>query len=57
MAMGKNISWKKGKGKHYHFSCNIKVVGKNIKWGRGEGDGYFGEENQDLKNGVGKKKL
>ena len=26
----------------------------NIKWGRGQGNGQFVDENQDLKNGVGK---
>ena len=29
--------------------CNIMAVVEIIKWRRGEGDGYFGEENQDLK--------
>ena len=37
MAVGKNITWLKGKGKPYHLFCNIKAVGKNIKWGKGEG--------------------
>ena len=53
MAVGKNITWKKGK--QYHVPYNIEAVGKNLKFGRGEGDGNFGEENQDFfKMGVGK---
>ena len=50
MAVGKNITWKKRKGKQNHLPYNIKAAGKNIKWGRGEGDGNFGVENQDIKN-------
>ena len=34
MAVRKNITWKIGKGKQYHFLYNIEAVGKNIKWGR-----------------------
>ena len=34
MAVGKNITCKKGNGKHYHLII-IKAVGKNIKWGKG----------------------
>ena len=49
MAVGKNIMWKKGKGKQYYPPYNIKAVGKNIKWGKGEGDGNLGEGNHDLK--------
>ena len=49
MAVGKNITWKKGKGKQYHLPCNIRVIGKNIKWGRGKEGGNFEEENKDLK--------
>ena len=42
MAVGKKIMWKKvkGKGKQYHLPI-----------GPGEAeDGYFGEENKDLKD-------
>ena len=45
MAVGKNLSRKKGKGEAYHLFYNIKAVGKNIKLGRGVGDGHFVEEN------------
>ena len=37
---------KKGKGKQYLLSYNIKAVGKNIKCGRGEGNRNFGEGNK-----------
>ena len=37
---------KKGKGKQYHLSYNIKAVGKDIKWGKGERHKICGEENQ-----------
>ena len=40
MAVGKNLMWKKGKGKQYHHAG---------KRGRGETDGNFKEENQDFK--------
>ena len=50
MAVGKNITWKKGR---YNLSYDIKAVEKNIKWGRGAGDRNFVEENQDKKNGDG----
>ena len=33
MAVGKNTTWKKGKGKQYHLPYNTEAVGKNIKWG------------------------
>ena len=36
MAVGKNITWKKGKGKQNHFPCNIEAIEKNIKLGKGE---------------------
>ena len=32
--MGKNITWKKRKGKQNNLPYIIEVVGKNIKWGR-----------------------
>ena len=38
--------------KKYIFSFNIKAARNNIKWGRGE-EWKFGEENQNLNNGVG----
>ena len=47
MAVGKNITWKRGKGKQYYLPYDIEDVGKNIKCGKW--DGYFGEENQDFK--------
>ena len=47
MGVGKNITWKKGKGKQCHFPYNIMAVGKNIRGEEENGD--FGEENQDLK--------
>ena len=31
MAVGKNITWKKGKGMQYHLPFNIEAVWKNIK--------------------------
>ena len=34
MSVGKNVTWKKGKGKKYHLPCNIEAAGKNIKRGR-----------------------
>ena len=43
MAVGKNITWKRGKGKHYHLPYNIEAVGKNIKCRRREGDGIVGK--------------
>ena len=49
MALGKNITLKKGKEEQYHLPYNIKAVRKNIKWGREEGDGNFEEENPDFK--------
>ena len=53
-SVDKNITRKKGLGKQYHISYNIKAVGKNIKWGRGKGDGTFGEDlTKILKMGVG----
>ena len=36
MALGKNITWKKGSN---ITSCKILAVGKNIKWRKGGGDG------------------
>ena len=41
MAVGMNITWKKGMGNKYHNPYNIEAVGK--KWGTGGGDGSFGE--------------
>ena len=35
MAVRKNITWKKGKGKQYHLPYNIEAIGKNIYWGKG----------------------
>ena len=35
MAVGKNITWKKGK--QYHLLYYIEAVRKNIKWGKGKG--------------------
>ena len=49
MAMGKKITWKKGK--QYYLPYNIEAVGKNIKWGR-EGDGKFEEEYKVVGNFV-----
>ena len=49
MTVGKNITWKKGKGEAYNNPYNIMVVGKNINFGRAEQDGSFGEENQYFK--------
>ena len=54
MAVGKNITSKKGKEKQYHLPYIIEAVWKNIEWGKGEGDGYFGEENQGLKKWWGR---
>ena len=54
MAVGKNITRKKGKGKQYYFSFHFEAVGKNIKWEKEEGDVHFGEKNLDLKIVVGK---
>ena len=31
MAVGINITWKKGKGKQYHIIYDIEAVGKNIR--------------------------
>ena len=31
MAVGKNITWKKGKENQCHLPFNIEAVGKNIK--------------------------
>ena len=42
MALGKNITWKKEKGKQYYLPYNIEAARKNIKLGKG--DGNFGEE-------------
>ena len=33
MALGKNITWKKGN--QYHLPYNTEAAGKNIKWSRG----------------------
>ena len=53
MAVVKNITWIKGKGKHYHFPFNIEAVGKDLS-GR-EGEWNFGEVNKDYKKmGLGK---
>ena len=46
MAVGKNISWKKGKWKQYDLPCIIEVLGRISSR---ENDDNFGEENQDLK--------
>ena len=35
--MGRNKTWKKGKGEAISSSDDFKAVGKNIKWGTGEG--------------------
>ena len=43
MAVGNNITWKKGKWEAILLSYNIAAVGRNIKCGRGEEDGNFGE--------------
>ena len=48
MAVGKNITFKKGKGKKYRLPYDKKAVGKNIMWARGNGDGNFWEQNQDF---------
>ena len=50
IAMGKNITWKRGRGKQYHLPYIVESVGKNIKWGRGDWDGNFGDENQVVGN-------
>ena len=50
MAVGKNITCKRGKGKQYRLPLYIKVVGKNIKWGRGE----VGKKQKIQKMGMGK---
>ena len=31
MAVGKNLTWKKGNGKQYHLPYDIKAVGKKGK--------------------------
>ena len=41
MAVGKNITCKKGEGKHYHLPYNIEAVGKDINWLKGEGNQDF----------------
>ena len=38
-SVGKNITWKKGKGKQYLLPFHIKAVGKYIKLGRKRGKG------------------
>ena len=45
MAVGKNITWKKGKGE-----AILRLLGRISS---GEGHGYFWGENQDFKNGGG----
>ena len=52
MAVGKKITW--GKGKQYHLPCNIEAVGKNIKQEKGEWDGHFGKETFFLNGGWGR---
>ena len=42
MAVGKNITWTKGKGKQYHLSITLRLSGR-----------IFWVKNQDLKNGGG----
>ena len=44
MAVGKNTTLKKGKGKQYYLPFNIETAWKNIMWERGRGT-----EIQDLK--------
>ena len=53
MAVGKNITWKKGKRKQYNLPYNIQAIWKNIKWGRGKEDGNFWKNMKILENGSG----
>ena len=52
MAMGKNIRWRKGKGKAISFAYNInllRLLKRISSAGTGEGDGNFVEENLEEK--------
>ena len=46
MTLGKNITWKKGKGKQYNLPMILRLLGRISS---GERDGNFGEECQDFK--------
>ena len=55
MAIGKNITQKKGTGVAYHIPYNTEAFWKNIKWLKGEGEVKFQERKLKLKRiGVGK---
>ena len=44
MAVGKNITWNKGKRE----AKSSSLLDRLSNGGKGEGEGHFGEENQDL---------
>ena len=50
MAVGKNITRKKGKGKQYYFSFHFEAVGKNIKWEKEVGGRTFWRRKLRFKN-------
>ena len=54
MAVGKNITWEKGKGKQYRLSFNIDTVGKNIRWGKGKETENSGKKSRFKRKGMGK---
>ena len=49
MAVGKNITWKKGKGKQYHLPIILRLLGRISN---GEEDGNIGELFKNM--GMGK---
>ena len=52
MAVGKDMTWKRGKGKQYYLSFNFKTVGEE-----GRGSEIFGKKIKILKMGLGIKIL
>ena len=52
MAVGKNVTWKKGKGKQYPY--NNKAARKNIKGEDWIGTEIMGKKTKIFKMGVGK---
>ena len=54
MAVGKNITWKKGEGKQYHLPFNIEAVeGRISSEKEGKETESFGKKIKILNNGDG----
>ena len=54
MTVGKNITWKKGKGEQYYLAQYIQAARKNIEWRKGERKRKLGGRYKDKKEGLGK---